>query len=100
MASATRHRRPADGGRKRAGEPADDDVLRRAALQPHRVDEHVEGDGEGEKRRGHEIDEQPHDGDRAHGQRRAEGRRVAGRNGPRGMGRDRVRAISASMSAS
>ena len=40
------HRDPADDRRECAGRAADDDVLRRAALQPHRIDEDVERDGE------------------------------------------------------
>ena len=43
-ADVSGHRRPADDRRERAGGAADDDVLRRAALQPDRVDEDVEGD--------------------------------------------------------
>ena len=35
------HRRPADERRHRAGGSADDDVLRRPPLEPHRVDEDV-----------------------------------------------------------
>ena len=42
---------PIAGG-KRAREAADDDVLRRAALQPERIDADIEEDGEGEQRRG------------------------------------------------
>ncbi len=45
-------RRPADHGREGAGGAADHDVLRRRALQPHRVDDGIEEDGEGEQRRG------------------------------------------------
>src|SRR6266540_4024131 len=39
---APRHGRPADERRHRAGRAADNDVLRRRALEPARVDEHVE----------------------------------------------------------
>ncbi len=46
--------RPASHGRYRAGRAADHDVLRAAALQPHRVDEHVEEQRPRRKqRRGH-----------------------------------------------
>ena len=50
-------RGPADHRREGAGGAADDDVLRRPPLQPHRVDEDVEGDGEGQQRAGHPVDE-------------------------------------------
>ena len=46
------HRGPPDEGGHRAGRAADHDVLRRGALEPHRVDEDVEGDrGQGQGRR-------------------------------------------------
>ena len=52
------HRRPADQRRHGAGGAADHDVLRRAALQPDRVDEHVaEEAGEGQ-RGGQRVDRQ------------------------------------------
>ena len=44
-------RRAADHRRQRARRAADHDVLRRRALQPHRVDDDVEEDREGEQRR-------------------------------------------------
>ena len=37
----------------------DDDVLRRRALQPHRVDDDVEEDGEGEESTGKPVDQKP-----------------------------------------
>ena len=41
-----------DDGRQGPGGAADDDVLRRPALQPHRVDDDIEEDREGEERGG------------------------------------------------
>jgi hypothetical protein len=63
----------ADERRKGAGRPADDDVLRRAPLQPHRVDEHVEGDRGGEQRGRDDVGRQPHHHHRADRQRDAIG---------------------------
>ena len=82
-------RGPANHRRKGARGPADDDVLRRAPLQPHRIDEDVEGDGEGQQRAGHPIDDEAEGGDRADGEDSPEGegligRDVAARDGPAG----------------
>ena len=44
------HRRPADHRRKRPRRAADDDVLRRAPLQPHRIDEHIKANGQRQNR--------------------------------------------------
>src|SRR5947209_8695083 len=44
----SRRRGPADRRRERAGKPADDDVLRRAALQPEGVHKNIERDRETE----------------------------------------------------
>ena len=49
------HRGPADHRREGAGGAADDDVLRRRALQPHRVDDGVKEDGEGEEPGGEPV---------------------------------------------
>src|SRR5262245_13490210 len=49
-------RRPADYGGKRAGSPADDDILRRASLEPYRVDDDVEEDRESEQCRCRDIE--------------------------------------------
>ena len=94
-------RRPADHRREGAGGAADDDVLRRPALQPHRVDDDVEEDGEGEQRRrqpvGREAEQQHRE------RRRAISPKASASSGWMRPARDRpVRgaAITASMSAS
>ena len=71
----TGHRQPADHRRKRAGRAADDDVLRGAPLQPHRIDKHVEHDRQGQRRGGGEVHRQPHHDDRADRKRDAEAQR-------------------------
>ncbi len=76
---------PADQRRERAGRAADDDVLRRPPLQPHRVDEDVERDRGGEQSGGDQIRRQPHHHDRADRQRDAVGQRRIRRDPP---GRD------------
>ena len=101
-ADVARRRGLADHRRQRAGGAADHDVLRRRALQPHRVDDDIEEDGEGEQRRRRASwSARPSVQHREQRQRQAEG--AAPRRGsmrPAGIGRMRVRAISASMSAS
>ena len=53
---------PADHRRQRAGGAADDDVVRRAPLQPGRVDHDVEEDREGEQPGRHQVrGERQHD---------------------------------------
>ena len=101
MLDRARDRGPADHRREGAGRAADDDVLRRAPLQPHRVDEDVEGDGEGEQRAGHPVDQQPEREHRADRQHHAEGERLVGRDASRaGWAGSPCAACSASMSAS
>ena len=79
-ASAAGRRRPADHRRQRARGAADHDVLRGRALQPDRIDHHVEEDREGEQRRRKQIDQQSQRHDRENRQREAETRRLAGRD--------------------
>src|ERR1700737_3450872 len=75
---AAGRRDPADHRRNRTGSPANDDVLGSPALEPHGVDEDVESDGEGKKRRGKPIHEQTHDRHRKARERYAESKRLAG----------------------
>ena len=71
------------------------------ALQPHRVDDDVEEDGEGEQRRGEPVRGEAEDRDREGGEHDAEGERLgAARCGPPGSAALRVRRIRPSMSAS
>jgi hypothetical protein len=49
--------RPANHRRECAGRAADDDVLRRRALQPHRVDDSIEEDREGQQAAGDPVDQ-------------------------------------------
>ena len=70
-------RGPADHRRKGTGGAADDDVLRRPALQPDGVDEDVEGDRRGQQPGGGPVDRQPHQHHRE--QARARRRRPARR---------------------
>ena len=85
---ACRHR-PADHRRESTRRPADHDVLRGPALEPHRVNDGIEEDGEGQQPRRDQIgrQRQHHDGKtrqrHAHGQRLA-GFDLAGRNRPLG----------------
>ena len=65
-------RRPANHRRKRAGGTADDDVLRRAPLQPYRIDDDVEEDREGEQRRGRDIERESKNRDGAAGKDKSE----------------------------
>ena len=55
---------PADHRRECPGSAADNDVLRRPALQPDRVDEHVEQDGDRQHARGEPVGGQTHQHDR------------------------------------
>ncbi len=71
-ADAARGRGPADHRRYGAGSAANDDVLRRRALEPHRIDENVEADGEREQRSGDPIGHQPEAEHRAQRQHHAE----------------------------
>ena len=56
-------RDPADQRRKRAGRPADHDILRRPRLQPHGVDQHVEQDRDGEQHRRQPVGRKSHEHD-------------------------------------
>ena len=96
-----RGRGPADHRRHGAGGAANDNVLRRRALEPHRIDENVEADGEREQRGGDPIGHQPQA--KAPSPAPAPCRTSAlppGLTNPRGTGRAAVRAIWASISAS
>ena len=95
-----RHRRPADDDRKGAGRAADDDVLRRPALQPDGIDDDVEQDRDGEPEGRHPVDREAHDGDRAAASMTPKRQRLAGSILPAGSGRLAVRFITASISAS
>ena len=95
-----RHGGLADHRREGARGAADDDVLRRRALQPHRVDDDVEEDREGEEARGEPVGDEPEHQHRAGRKRQAEGERLVRRDPPAGIGRLRVRVIRASISAS
>ncbi len=75
---AAGRRRPADHRRKRAGRAADHDVLRRPALEPHRVDDGVEEDREGEQPGRQHVDHQAEEDDREAREHQAEGQRLAG----------------------
>ena len=55
---------PADQRRKRPGRAADHDILRRAALEPDGVDQHVEQDRHQQDAGGDIVDRQPHQNDR------------------------------------
>ncbi len=63
--------------REGAGGPADNNVLRRAAFQPHRVDEDVKGDRPGQQRSRNPIHRQSHDDDGCGSEDAAEAERVA-----------------------
>ena len=91
----------ADHRREGAGGAADHDVLRRRALQPHRVDDDIEEDREGEQRRREPVGDEAERQHREDGEHEAEAQGLAAAScAPAGIGRLRVRAISASMSAS
>ena len=73
-------RGPADQRRHRAGSPADDDVLRRRALQPARVDEHVEQVPHEREHGGQDVDEAREQDERESREREPELERVLGRD--------------------
>ena len=54
------HRGPAGDRRKSAGRAADHDVLRRTPLQPDRIHEYVERDGQREHRGRHPVQREAH----------------------------------------
>src|SRR5690606_24918488 len=78
---------PSDHRRERAGGAADDNILRRAALQPDRIDKYVKGDRDRKQGGGNIVDRKPHQHDGGDRENRAERKRFfrahpAGRNGP------------------
>ena len=92
---------PADHRRKRAGGAADDDVLWRLPLQPHRVHDDVEEDREGEQRGRFDIESREQEPRLRRTARTSPNTSASAREIlPRGIGRLAVRAITASMSAS
>ena len=92
-------RRIADDRRKGTGCAANDDVLRRRALEPYRIDHDVEEDREGQQRASQEIGDEAQSPDREAGEDEAERQRLAGREiRPFGIGRLLVRRITASIS--
>ncbi|MPL91570.1 hypothetical protein SDC9_37645 [bioreactor metagenome] len=80
---AARRHRPADHRREGPGGAADHDVLRRRALQPDRVDHHVEEDGEGQQRRGDAIRHHRQKPDRQPRKRQPDRQRLARGHPPR-----------------
>ena len=96
-----RHRRPADQRRHRARGSADDDVQRRDALEPHRVDADVVDVSGQREPCGERIDEEVEERERrARRRRRRRSSRRAARFVLAGSGRFAVRFITRSMSAS
>ncbi len=93
-------RGPADKRRKGARGAADDDVLRRAALQPDGVDEDVEADGEREQRGRDTLSASPISSTAPTASTTPKPSASPGAMRPAGKGRLRVRAITASMSRS
>ena len=91
---------PADHRRKRTGGAADDDVLRRLPLQPHRVHDDVEEDREGEQRGRLTLIARARTATAPHARTSPNASASAREILPRGIGRLAVRAITASMSAS
>ena len=85
--------RPADQRRDRAGGPADDDVLRRRALQPAGVDEDVEEVPDERQRRGQDVDRAGEQHERERRQREPELERVRRRH-PAGGDRPRARPLA------
>ena len=71
---------PADHRRESAGSTADDDVLRRRALQPHRVDHHIEEDRECEQAGRQPVDDDAENADGKGRQRHAERQRFLRRD--------------------
>ena len=80
----TGYRGPADQWREGAGRATDDDVLRRAALQPHGVDENVKTDRSGQRDSGEHIGRQPHHQHGADRQRNSEAKRFPWGDPPAG----------------
>ncbi len=72
------HRRPADDRRERARSAPDHDVLGRGALQDHRVDDDVEGDGQQRQEGRDEVHEVGKQGDRDDPQHDPEDDRLLG----------------------
>ncbi len=54
----TCHSSPADHWRESASGTANDNILRRGALQPHGIDYGIKEDGEGQKASGEPVDQQ------------------------------------------
>ena len=81
-----RHRGPADQRRKGARGTADDDVLGRAALQPHRVNHHIKQDGKGKHCGGQIIGSESHHHDRTDAKQNAKGKRGIRGDTPGGDG--------------
>ena len=71
-----RRRGPTDHWRQCAGSAADDDVLRRAPLQPDRVDHDVEKDREGEQPGGQSVGHHRESGDGTTGQHESQTKRL------------------------
>ena len=90
------HGRPADEHRHAAGRAAPDDVLRGAALEPHRVDDDVEGDrgdpeGGGQPvGRQRQLDGGQHAEHQAEDERGARGHRLAGQRAALGAVHEHV----------
>ena len=91
---------PMAGGSAPA-KPADHDVLRRAALQPERIDDDIEEDGEGQQRRPPGDSRTAHHGDRRRPPASSRSQRILARDmAHAGWAASAVRVISASMSLS
>ena len=71
---------PADHRRKRTGGAADDDVLWRISLQPHRIHDDVEENREGEQRGGFDIEGESKDHDCAARKNKSECKRLGARD--------------------
>ena len=92
---------PADHGWKRAGGTADDDVLWRVPLQPYRVHDGVEEDREGEQRCRRNVERDDRERQPRCRRERVRTQALLGARSCReGSGRNAVRTITASMSAS
>ena len=79
---AVGHRGPSDQHRHRAGRAPDHDVLRRAALEPQRVDEDVEERGRDGQHGREQVDGQPQLDERGHLEGQGEDQRRRRRHGP------------------
>ena len=90
------HRGPANHRRQGTRGAADDDVLRCPALEPDRVDQHVEADRQSQQAGRREVDRKPHHQHRGEGQGDAEAQGRAGLDAARrdwplpGAGHQRV----------